>query len=286
MAPAPSTATTGSEHALRALRLAHGALPAVTRIRPLGSTGAPLGGSFPSPPAPQPSRSLSAHTARPNPSFKLTRHGRPPGPRAAQPDDLEKAPGHMQGVRSQVPIPDAVIGSAGRQRIAVFRTQQIEFGVLLLGDIDHQADHAVRATRFDHCAAQVTHPHDLARLGNQPVAHLVGMAVRGVVGGIVDHQGLLQIIGMHMRPPEARVSPPLLDGVAEQVFVLRAQKGIAHPDFSLPHHAINGFQQAQKALANFHQHLLGDLGDLDQDTLAADHPLCRIRLRVELQTHP
>ena len=205
---------------------------------------------------------------------------------ATQSDDLEKTPGHMQRVRSQVPVPDAVIGSARRQRIAVFGAQQLEFGVLLLGHVDHQADHAVRPPRLDHCTAQITHPHDLAGLGNQPIAHLVGMAVRGVVSGIVDAQGLLQIIGVHMRPPEARVSPPLLDGVAEQAFDLRAQEGIAHADFSLPHHAINGFQQAQKALANFHQHLLGDLGDLDQDTLAADHPVRRIRLRVELQTHP
>ncbi len=192
----------------------------------------------------------------------------------------------MQGVRSQVPIPDAVIRSAGRQRIAVFGAHQLQFGVLLLGHVDHQADHAVRPPRLDHRAAQVTHPHDLAGLGNQPVTHLVGMAVRGVVGGIVDNQGLRQIIGMHMRAPKARVSPPLLHGVTEQALDLRAQEGIAHADFSFPDHAINGLQQAQKALANLHQHLLGDLGDLDQHTLAADHPLRRIRLRVELQTHP
>ena len=203
-----------------------------------------------------------------------------------QPDDLVKPPRHMQGVRSQVPIPNAVIGPAGRQRIAVFRAHQLQLGVLLLGHVDHQADHAVRPPRLDHRAAQVAHPHHLAGLGNQPVTHLVGIAVRGVVGGIVNHQGLRQIIGMHMRPPEVRVGPPLLHGVTEQALHLRAQEGIAHADFSLPHHAINGFQQAQKALANLHQHLLGDLGDLDQHPLAADHPLRRIRLRVELQTHP
>lgn len=112
------------------------------------------------------------------------------------------------------------------------------------------------------------------------------MAVRGVVGRIVDAQGLLHIIGMHMRPPEARVGPPLLDGVAEQALDLRAQKGVAHADLSLPHHAVNGFQQAQKALAHLHQHLFGDLGDLDQDTLAADHALRCVCLGVELQAYP
>ena len=205
---------------------------------------------------------------------------------AAQPDDLVKPPRHMQGVRAQVPVPDAVVGPARGQRIAVFGAQQLQLGVLLLGHVDHQADHAVRPPRLDHRAAQIAHPHDLARLGNQPVAHLVGMAVRGVVGGIVDAQGLLQIIGVHMRPPEVRVSPPLFHGVAEQALDLRAQKGIAHADLSLPHHAINGFKQAQKALANLHQHLFGDVGNLDQDTLAADHPLRCVCLGVELQAHP
>jgi len=109
---------------------------------------------------------------------------------ATQPDDLVKAPGHMQGVSSQVPVPATVIGSEGRQRIAVFGAQQLKFGVLLLGDVDHQADHAVRPPRLDHCAAQVAHPHDLAGFCNQPITHLVGIAVRRVVGGIIDKQGL------------------------------------------------------------------------------------------------
>jgi Putative transposase len=44
-------------------------------------------------PCQQPSHHLL--TPRPNPSFKLTRHGRPPGPRAAQLHDASRGPGAL-----------------------------------------------------------------------------------------------------------------------------------------------------------------------------------------------
>jgi len=91
---------------------------------------------------------------------------------------------------------------------------------------------------------------------------------------------------MHARAPEARIGAPFLHREPEQALDLRAEEGVAHAALGFPDHAIDGLQQPQEALAHFHQHLLGDIGHFQQHALAAEHPVGRIGLGLQLQTHP
>ena len=201
---------------------------------------------------------------------------------ATQPDDLGESARTHAGRRAQVPVPDAVVGSR-RQRIAVSGATTparcSSAGSRRSSGRSCDFGRPARPPRgTDHA------PHDLARLGNQPVAHLVGMYCtwrcrrhRRYAGPPPDHRGA------HARQKQVG---PAARRVAEQALDLRAQKCCPRR-FQLPTttHRQWFLQQAQKALAHFHQHLSVT------SVISIGTPwrlitrCCRIRLWVG-QTHP